>query len=216
MVRKKSGGITPKQKALLEFIAQFTHEKGYAPSQQEIANHFGWRSLGTVQDYFKILTTKGVLERRANHPRTLEVKTKLLRWTSSDEVVRNIPISGKIAAGNPIEAIEESKAATLPIPVSMLPSGEFYALEVNGKSMTGEGIFPGDYIIVKVQEQAEDGDTVVALLGNEATVKKIYRQQGEIELRPANEQMESRWIDEDGCKVRGVVVALYRRYWYRK
>lgn len=212
MGRKKSIGITPKQKALLEFIQAYSHGKGYAPSQQEMANHFGWRSLGTVQDYLKILTQKGALEKRANHPRALEVNQKMMPWPSSNEEICYMPITGKIAAGKPLEAIQDIDAPKFSIPARMLPKGDFYALEVEGNSMIEDGIWHGDYIVVKKQQQADDGDTVVALLERDATVKKIYRRNGRLELRPANAQMSSLWVDESDCKIQGLVVGLYRSY----
>lgn len=213
IAEKNNIGITPKQKAFLTFIHQFSQEKGYAPSQHEIANHFGWRSLGTVQDYLKILAHKGVLGKRSNFPRTLEINSAIAKWMLYQKHICHIPIIGKIVAGKPFEAVTESDISTVAMPSHMLPSGDCYALEVSGTSMVEDGIFPGDYIIVKRQEEAEDGNTVIVLLGNEATVKKIYRHNGMIELRPANCEMQSLWIRE--CKIWGIVVSLYRSYLWK-
>ena len=124
----------------------------------------------------------------------------------------DVPIVGKIAAGKPIIALEEPAPTTLPIPKTLVSSEEVYALEVQGKSMIEDGILPGDYIIVKKQENAEEASTVVALLENEATVKKIYRHGKKIELKPANANMKSIWVQAKKCKIQGIVVALYRKY----
>lgn len=206
-------GITPKQKKFLEFVYKFSREHGYAPSQKEIANHFGWRSLGTVQDYLKKLREKGLLHNRWNARRALEVNSTFARLIAPKVESQEIPIVGRIAAGKPIEAVEESANAVLPIPSEMLPKGDFFALEVEGTSMIEEGILPNDNIIVQKQETADDGDMVVALLDKEATVKKLYRHKNKLELRPANKEMKSIWVKPSACKIQGIVVGLYRSYY---
>ncbi|BBM81934.1 transcriptional repressor LexA [Candidatus Uabimicrobium amorphum] len=203
--------ITPKQKALLTFVCNFTAENGYAPSQREIADHFGWKSLGTVQDYLKKLEAKGVLKKEWNARRAIEVDHRFVENFMIPKESVSVPLLGKIAAGRPIEAIVSSEER-IPVPKEMVRNGSFYALTVEGNSMIEDGIFEGDYIVVRRQQNAENGEMVVALVDNSATVKRMYRQKSRIELRPANETMESFYVKPHEVKVQGIVVGLYRKY----
>ncbi len=203
--------ITPKQKKLLEFIYEFSVENGYAPSQREIANHFNWKSLGTVQDYLKKLMAKGLLHKEWNARRALEVDPSFLEKQIKPKQATAIPLLGKIAAGKPIEVMTEDDC-TIQIPNEILGSGDFYCLEVEGSSMIEDGVLSGDYVVVRKQESAENGETVVALLENSATMKRLYRKGRQVELRPANKDMESFMVAPSKVKVQGIVVGLYRRY----
>ena len=203
--------ITPKQKKVLEFIYNSTIENGYAPSQREIANHFDWKSLGTVQDYLKKLMAKGLLKKEWNARRAIEVEESFFDTHMKPRQATSIAIFGRIAAGEPIEAITESRSSIC-VPNEILGDGEFFALTVQGSSMVEDGIINGDKIIIRKQDTANNGETVVALVDGDATVKKFYRKPKKIELRPANKKMKSILMDAKRVKVQGVVVGLFRKY----
>ena len=196
--------LTPKQQNLLTFIQGFTSVQGYAPSQREIAQRFGFRSLGTVQNYLNALEAKGYLAKAKHQSRGLslsEVESSAVR----------IPLLGRVAAGRPIEAIEHRR--TLEVPPTLLRGGESFALEVRGDSMIDEGIREGDMVVVRRQQHADNGQIVIAMLDGEATVKKFYWKDGEVELRPANATMQPIYVNSgQGFQILGVVVGLIRKY----
>ncbi len=194
--------LTPKQKKVLDFIEGHLDREGYPPSQQEIAAAFGFRSLGTVQNYLVRLEREGVLARDWNARRGLRVMRPLARGLE-------LPLVGAVAAGKPIEAIET--ADTLEVPASMVGRGENFVLRVKGDSMIGDGILDGDFVVVRKLATAENGQTVVALIGAEATVKRLYRRAGHIELHPANPAMEPIVVEnEESFRIEGVVVGVIR------
>lgn len=191
--------ITKKQKEVLDFIKSYSKKKGYAPSLQEISKHFKLSSVSTAHFHVSKLEKEGYLERLKNRARAISVLEK-------GSLVK-IPLLGTIAAGEPIEAIQESEFIS--VPKAKLPrSGKIYALRVNGNSMIDENIRDGDVILVKQQEVAENGQRVVALIDNyEATLKKIYRERNQIRLQPANSAYESIIIRKDrDIAIQGVVV----------
>lgn len=194
--------LTPKQKNVLDFIQSFTEQEGYPPSQQEIARHFGFRSLGTVQNYLVRLEREGVLAKEWNAKRGMRV----LRLTTD---ATELPLAGIVAAGKPIEAVENPD--TIEVPSSMVGAGENFVLRVQGDSMIGDGILDGDYVVVRKQASAENGQTVVAMIENEATVKRLYRRAGSIELHPANPAMQPIVVGaEENFRIVGVVVGVIR------
>ncbi len=194
--------LTPKQKEVLDFIESFSAGNGYPPSQQEIARAFGLRSLGTVQNYLVRLEREGALARDWNARRGL----RLRRQTGS---VAELPLAGQVAAGRPIEAVQTPDS--IEVPASMVGAGENFVLRVQGDSMVGDGILDGDYVVVRKQADADNGQTVVALLDNEATVKRLYRRQGRIELHPANPAMAPIVVaGEESLRIEGVVVGVIR------
>ena len=199
--------LTPKQRKLLDFIIDFKSDHGYAPSQHEIASHFGFKSLGTVQDYLTRLERQGALQKTWNARRG----TQVVRSTTTRDAVP-LPLSGRVAAGRPIEAIETHE--TVDVPASMLGRGEHIVLKVTGESMIDEGILNGDFVIIKKQLTAENGQTVVALVGNEATIKKYYRRKGNVELHPANPAYHpliiSSMVEHSDFKIEGVLVGVIR------
>lgn len=201
--------LTPKQKRVLDFIEEFTAKQGYSPSQQEIAEAFGFKSLGTVQNYLVRLERQGALLRHSwNARRGFEVA----REKSASESVP-LPLLGRVAAGRPIEAILTDE--TLDVPASMLRGGENFVLRVTGQSMIEDGILDGDYVVIKKQDRADNGQTVVALVGNEATIKRFYRRSGKVELHPANPAFQPLIIDSlvenNEFKIEGVLVGVIRR-----
>lgn len=198
--------LTPKQKKVLEFIEVQIEREGCPPSQQEIAAAFGFRSLGTVQNYLVRLEREGALQRDWNARRGLR-PVPPRRALASRSV--ELPLAGRVAAGRPIEAIET--ADSLEVPTSMLGRGDNFVLQVQGDSMIGDGILDGDYVVVRKTADADNGQTVVALLHGEATVKRFYRKEGRIELHPANPAMAPILVEnEESLRIEGVVVGVIR------
>lgn len=174
--------ITKRQKEILDFVESYSQRKGYAPSFEEIRKRFKLASVSTVHFHIKNLQKGGWLKKLENTARAISVSEK--------EPLVKIPLLGIIAAGQPIEAIENKESVA--VPKNKLPrSGEVYALRVQGDSMIDEGISDGDTILVKKQNVAENGDKVVALLnGGEATLKTFYKEKGQIRLQPANKNYQ--------------------------
>jgi repressor LexA len=194
--------LTPKQKKIFDFIESFSRREGYPPSQQEIADAFGFRSLGTVQNYLVRLEREGQLERDWNVRRGMKI-------IKPRESRIELPLVGMVAAGKPIEAIETPD--TIEVPGSMLGAGENFVLKVQGDSMVGDGILDGDYVVVHKQSTAENNQTVVALIRGEATVKRFYRKGATIELHPANPAMQPLIVSsEESFRIEGVVVGVIR------
>ncbi|MEW6368034.1 MAG: transcriptional repressor LexA [Acidobacteriota bacterium] len=193
--------ITPKQKKLLDFIVDFQRARGVMPSQEEMARHFGFKSLGTIQNYLRRLEKNGYIKMVWNRKRAIQV-------VGSEPY--EVPFVGYVAAGQPIEAIEQFE--TFEVPPPMVRAGENFVLKVKGDSMVEEGIMDGDYIVVRKQATAEDGQTVVALIRQqEATVKKLYRRRdGRIELRPANAAMAPIVVDAADLAIQGILVGVVR------
>jgi SOS regulatory protein LexA len=195
--------LTRKQKDVLDFITEYVRENGYSPTQKEIQENFGFKSLGSVQDYIKYLTSGGYLNNDSHSVRGLMPSTV---QQNSEE----IPLLGSIAAGTPIEAIEHSDMIS--VPVHMLGRGQHYALKVKGESMIEEGILSGDVAIIKHATQAENGQIVVAVVDNETTLKRFFKKAKQIELHPANKMMKPIIIKDKECEIRGLMVGLIRTY----
>ena len=194
--------LTQRQKQIYEFIKQSIKENGYAPSLEEIKKNFKLKSVSTVHEHIETLRAKGVLNKAEHQARSIEI-------SDQDKMVA-IPLKGLIAAGEPIEAIEEYETLTVP-KRNILKSDEHFALRVKGDSMLQEGIFDGDHVIIKKQNTAENGDMVVALLnGNEATLKKIFKIKGGFKLQPANPTLNSFTVKE--LIVQGKVISIMRNY----
>jgi repressor LexA len=194
--------LTPKQKRLLEFIQGYQKAHGYAPTQQEIAERFGFRSLGTVQNYLVRLERQGLLRKPWNAKRALEV-------VEAEPSAYRLPLLGRVAAGRPIEPV--SGGDEIEVPSFMVRGGESFVLRVVGDSMIGDGILDGDYVVVRRRATAENGETVVALVDGEATVKRYYRRNGRVELLPANPAMDPIHVGEgQDLRLEGVVVGVLR------
>lgn len=215
-------GITKKQKEVYDYIAHYTHEYGYAPTQKEIRDHFGLKSFGSVQRYIKYLVDAGYLENDENARRGLVVlapPTPFAGMTANAAAPsslqgEDIPLLGKVAAGNPIEAIENPDD-TITVPLQMLsPNYRHFALRVQGDSMIEDGILENDIVVCRSQNTALPGQTVVAVVEGEATVKRFYKKAGHYELHPANSTMSPIIVrPQDGeFKVVGILVGLLRSY----
>jgi len=196
--------LTDKQKDFLAYISRYMESWGTAPSFDEIRGHFGFGSYNTVTTYLKILERKGYirLPKQKNRKRAIEL-------ISPVETRRfEFPLLGRVAAGRPIEAIEDRRVVE--VPPSMAGSGECFVLQVAGDSMEEDGILDGDFVVVRRQPVAQNGDIVVALINNEATVKRYYRGKRDIELRPAHAGMESIRIKKGDLRIEGKVVGVMR------
>jgi repressor LexA len=211
--------LTPKQKRILDFLSEYRAKNGFAPSQKEIARHCRFSSLGTVQNYLKRLEQGGYVQKDWNARRGLVLASdntpalaRVASIMSSSGIT--LPLLGRVAAGQPIEVISDLDSS-FEVPASMIKcDAPHFVLEVMGRSMTGEGIFPGDFLVVKKQPHAENGDTVVALVGGDsATVKKYFKKKSHIELHPANPAYPVQIIDEETAfQIEGLVVGLIRKW----
>ena len=198
--------LTEKQKEFLSYISQYMEDWGRSPSFEEICSHFGFNSYNTVTTYLKALERKGYvrLPKKKNQKRAIEV-------ISPVETRRfEFPLLGRVAAGKPIEAVED--VDVIEVPPTMVGSGDHFVLEVKGDSMKDDGILSGDFVVVRKQPTVENGQTVVALINNEATIKKYYKKKHNVELRPAHEGMESIVVRKGDLLIQGKVVGLLRRY----
>nr|WP_252227725.1 transcriptional repressor LexA [Caldicoprobacter algeriensis] len=197
--------ITDKQRKVLEFIKKELKTKGYPPSVREICEGLGIRSTSTVHEYLERLEKNGFIRRDPTKPRAIEILEDTT-FLSKKEVV-NVPIVGQITAGRPILAVENIED-TFPIPAEMLPNSHVFMLRVKGQSMIEAGILDGDYVIVKQQPHAENGDIVVALIGDEATVKRFYKEKDHIRLQPENRYMDPILVRE--LTILGKVIGVIR------
>lgn len=201
--------LTKRQKEILDFITGFIEEQGYAPSFEEIAKAFGYSSLATVHEHLSNLERKGYIRKSYNESRSIETVPDDRGGGSA----LDLPLLGAVAAGLPIEAIQDRES--LSVPVDMVrPGKDNFVLRVEGDSMIDEQIRDGDYIVVSSQSSAADGEVVVALVGGDsATVKKLYRESGNrVRLQPANPTMAPLILDAGEVTVQGVVVGLIRRF----
>ena len=197
--------LTKRQKELLDFIEGHIRRRGYAPTLQEIGQRFGLGSVATVHKHLANLEQKGAIRRKSHHSRAIELVPMRRRLQATE-----LPLLGRAAAGSPIEAVEVPD--TIAVPDELAPGKSTYVLEVQGDSMVDEGIFDGDYIVVASRQTASNGETVVAVVDGAATVKKFYRERGRVRLQPANEKMAPILVRDRNVQIRGVVVALMRRY----
>lgn len=198
--------LTEKQSKILQYITKCLQEQGYPPTIREIAEKFSFDSTGTVRDHLKALTDKGVIKRIPGVSRGLKlIKRELL---PSNLVF--IPIVGHISAGGPKLAFEDIQG-NLAIDKTIITAEGTFALRVEGDSMMGKGILKGDYVVVKPQPMAQNGDIVVALIEDEATVKEFRRKNGSIKLLPANPIYQPIDVDER-VKIIGRVVGLIRKF----
>ncbi len=197
--------LTKKQKDILDYLQEHIRKQGYAPTLREIGEHFGLSSVATVHKHLKTLEEKGMLHREEGRARQVEVSHKRAPVSQSCEV----PMLGLVAAGSPIEALEQPD--TIMLPPDLLGRGETFVLTVKGHSMIEDHILDGDNIIVEKRTHAENGEIVVALVGNEATVKRLYREAGQIRLQPANSSMQPIYVKPEDLQIQGVVIGILRR-----
>lgn len=202
-----------KQQQILDFVNRQVAEKGYPPSVREICQAVGFKSTSTVHAYIKKLEEEGQIHKDATKPRALRIlddRRNSLDGYISDREIENVPVVGKITAGQPILAVENIEE-TFPVPVQYLENSTVFMLKVRGDSMIQAGIMDGDYILVKQQNTAENGDIVAALIGEEATVKRFFKEKDHIRLQPENPAYEP-IIVKDNLTVLGKVIGLFRKY----
>ena len=192
------------QSRILHYIKQEISDRGYPPSVREICDAVGLKSTSTVHGHLCRLESKGLLVRDAMKPRAMGVTDK----DGERDQIRLIPLLGPVAAGSPILA-EESMQETVPIPASMLGDGNYFALTIRGDSMIQAGILHGDNVIVRKQQEANNGDIVVAMISGDATVKRFFKEPGRVRLQPENSAMKP--IFTTNVEILGKVVSVYRQ-----
>ena len=196
--------LTEKQQAVYAYLRQYIRRRGTSPTYDEIRQHFGFQSFQSVQKHLAQLERKGYIRIPERN------RSRMISLVEHGGATVVLPLAGVVAAGSPIEAVEQLE--TVDVPEEMLGSGEYFALKVRGRSMVDEGIMDGDTIVVRKQSTAANGQTVVALVNGDATVKKYYRIKDSVELRPANASMRPIFVREGDFAIQGVVVGLLRKY----
>lgn len=199
------GRITAKQQEILEYIKETILKKGYPPAVREICEAVKLKSTSSVHSHLETLEKNGYIRRDPTKPRTIEIIDECFNLTRREVV--NVPLIGSVAAGQPLLA-EENIENYFPIPVEMLPNAQTFMLRVKGESMINAGIYDGDQIIVEEQDTARNGEIVVALVEDSATVKRFYKEDGHYRLQPENEALEPIIVDE--VQIVGKVVGLIR------
>ena len=214
-----NGRITPKQQEILNFMKARILEKGYPPSVREICEAVSLKSTSSVHAHLETLEKNGYIRRDPAKPRAIEImddafnqamKEPFMQNTSDNEYTRelvNVPMVGTVAAGEPLLAVE-NVTDYFPVPVDMLPNAETFMLRVKGDSMINMGIYEGDQLIVERRNTASNGEVIVALVDDSATVKRFYKENGHYRLQPENDDMDP--IIVDHCEVIGKVIGLIR------
>ncbi len=199
------GRITAKQQEILDFIKQRILERGYPPAVREICEAVSLKSTSSVHSHLETLEKNGYIRRDATKPRAIEICDDDFQILRTEMV--SLPVVGQVAAGMPILA-QQNIESYFPVPASDVPSGESFVLRVHGDSMINVGIFNNDLIFVNSCSTAENGEIVVALVDEEATVKRFFREDGYIRLQPENDSMDP--IIVDHCSILGKVFGVYR------
>ncbi|AUS96556.1 repressor LexA [Clostridium thermosuccinogenes] len=216
MQKDNKSPLNEKQRKILEFLRQQIDEKGYPPSVREICSAMGYKSTSTVHGYIEQLQKNGYLQKDPTKPRALKIisnnkETEVRKegeYYSKKELV-DVPIVGKVTAGQPILAVENIED-TFPIPVDFVQNSTAFMLRVQGDSMVEAGILDKDYVLVKQQSVASNGDIVVALIGDEATVKTFYKEKDYIRLQPQNKYYDP-IIVKEGVSILGKVIGVFRK-----
>ena len=201
------GKITKKQEEILEFIKQQILKKGYPPSVRDICDAVQLRSTSSVHAHLETIERNGYIRRDAAKSRTIEIVDDEFQLARREVV--NVPMLGTVTAGMPILAVEQIENY-FPIPTEFLPNAETFMLKVKGESMVNVGIYNGDQVIVAKRNTARNGDIVVALIDDSATVKTFYKENGYYRLQPENDHMDP--ILTDHVEILGVVIGLFRLF----
>ncbi len=202
--------LTERQRDILQFLREFQRERGVAPTHREICDRFGFSSYGTVYKHLSLLEKKGLIRRDWNQKRGVEVVDEPGEAPPPAPAVRELPLFGYIAAGQPIDVDVSDEVIT--VPERLTTRGENYVLKVRGDSMIDDGIMDGDYIIVAKRERADNGEMVVANVAGEVTLKRFYHEGERVRLQPANSMMSPIYAMSRDVAVQGVVVGLMRRF----
>lgn len=197
--------LKDKQLLIYEFLKDFTSQKGYPPTVREICKAVGLKSTSSVHGHLKQLEKEGLIKRDPTKPRALEIVDSIIK----KEMI-NVPIIGKVTAGLPILA-NENIEDSFPLPLDYVKhNNDLFMLKVSGSSMIKAGILDGDLAIIEKTQTASNGDKIVALIENEATLKTFYRENNHIRLQPENDEMEP--IIVDNCSILGKLIGIYRTY----
>lgn len=199
------GKITAKQQQILDYIKEEILRKGYPPTVREICEKVGLRSTSSVHSHLATLEENGYIRRDPTKPRAIEIIDDEFGLTRRE--MTNIPVIGRVAAGEPLLAVENIEDY-FALPTECLPSGEVFILKVHGESMINIGMLDNDYIIVEKKNTASNGDVVVALIEDSVTVKRFYKEEGYIRLQPENDDMDPIIVPD--CQIVGTVHSLYR------
>lgn len=217
MRKKDPNALNKREKAILKYIEKQLKANGYPPSVREIGKAVDLKSTATVHGYLTSLEQKGYIKKESQKGRTLKLlkggalegeQTTFDKEAYSSREMVEVPVIGKITAGEPILAVE-NVTDTFPIPLDFVGSGESFMLTVRGESMIEAGILDGDYILVRKQNTASNGEIVVALIGDEATVKTFYKEKDHIRLQPENSSMDP--IIVPTCSILGKVSGVFRK-----
>ena len=201
----EQGKISDKQREILEYIKEMILKKGYPPTVREICETVKLKSTSSVHSHLEQLERNGYIRRDPTKPRTIEITDDTFNLARRELV--NVPLIGTVAAGAPLLA-QENIESYFPIPAEFVPSGESFAVKVKGDSMINVGIYSGDQIFVNCCNTASNGDIVVALVEDSATVKTFYKEDGHIRLQPENDTMDPIIVDD--CQVLGKVFGIFR------
>ncbi|MGN1157118.1 MAG: transcriptional repressor LexA [Agathobacter sp.] len=199
------GRITDKQKEILEFMKQEILNKGYPPTVRDICEAVKLKSTSSVHSHLETLEKNGYIRRDPTKPRAIEIIDDNFNLTRRE--VANVPMVGRVAAGEPILAVENIESY-FPIPTEYMPNSEAFMLKVKGESMINAGIFDGDNVLVEKCNTARNGDMVVALVDDSATVKTFYKEANHIRLQPENDTMDPIIVDD--CEILGKVFGVFR------
>ena len=202
-----SGKISAKQQEILDYIKDEILKKGYPPTVREICETVSLKSTSSVHSHLETLEKNGYIRRDPTKPRAIEICDDSFQMIRTEMV--NLPIIGNVAAGQPILA-EENIEDYFPVPANLVPSGESFVLNVRGDSMVNAGIFNGDRVFVNACSTASNGEIVVALIDDSATVKTFYKEDGHIRLQPENASMAPIIVDD--CQILGKVFGIFRFY----
>lgn len=200
-----SGRITKKQQQILDYIKSQILEKGYPPAVREICEAVGLKSTSSVHSHLETLEKNGYIRRDPTKPRAIEICDESFQAVRCETT--SLPIVGQVAAGQPILA-EQNIESYFPVPAENVPQGQSFVLKVHGSSMINAGILDGDYIFVNVCQTAENGEIVVALIDDSATVKRFYKEKDHIRLQPENDEMDPIIVPD--CQILGKVFGVYR------
>ncbi len=206
------GGITKQQRKVYDFISEFIQKNGYSPSYEEIREGMGLNSLATVHKHITNMEKKDLLTRDYNRSRSIDLLPFKGRLKQSMAVNTGLvlPLLGRIAAGQPIEAVQNPETISL---ADFVRSKEVFVLEVRGESMQDEHILDGDYVLVEKAKTAHNGDIVVALVeGTDATLKRFYREGEKIRLQPSNAKMKPIMVHAAAVQIQGRVIGVLRKY----
>lgn len=199
--------LTKQQEKILDFIKLEVKDKGYPPSVREICDGVGLKSTSTVHGHLTRLEKKGFIRRDSTKPRAIEIISFEDDLVVRNKAVTHIPIMGKVTAGSPILAVQDVQE-TFPVPSSYIDSGTYFMLRVQGESMINKGIYDQDIVMVKQQTTADNGETVVALIDDSATVKTFYKEKNHIRLQPENDFMEPIIVKD--VRILGIVKGVFR------